>query len=238
MLKQIGYFHQGCEIRSDPVQALQKAIDDKGGTVVVADSLIVLPEAFNLTEHYDAATVAHVKPSVEASLKSIALAGRIAFVVGLLRPNCLGRKCSTAYLITGSEPAFLLSQKVHLDSSRDLYEPCDPIDQVKEYGGATIAALICMDFESDNDRRKRIVDCLRNRQCPILCVPTNTNRYRTVSFGADVPEAHVIVANGHSLDASSPGRNDYCPSIIKIKGEPTPRDPFQDRTNVIRLATV
>jgi hypothetical protein len=66
MLKQIGYFHYGSEDRSDPVRALELAIDDFGGTSVVADSVIVLPEAFNLTDHYQASTTAHLKTTVEA----------------------------------------------------------------------------------------------------------------------------------------------------------------------------
>jgi hypothetical protein len=160
---------------------------------------------------------------------------RAAFVAGLIRRSCFGRSCNTACLITGSESTRLLSQKVGRDSSLAVYEPCSAVDRHEDFDGATIAALICMDFTPDNTRRQKIVKCLRNRQCPILCVPTNTNIYRTATFGSDVPDAHVIVANGRSLHASRPDSNDYCPSIIQMKGDSAPRQPFQDRRNVIRL---
>jgi hypothetical protein len=53
MLKQLGYFHYGSEQRSSPIGALERAIDEAGGRPKVENSLIVLPEAFNLRVTYE-----------------------------------------------------------------------------------------------------------------------------------------------------------------------------------------
>jgi hypothetical protein len=71
-LRQIGYFHCGNEDKSDPVGALTKAIESEGGKSKVENSLIVLPEAFNLKVTYERGARPDFEQNIEGALKTLA----------------------------------------------------------------------------------------------------------------------------------------------------------------------
>jgi predicted amidohydrolase len=234
VLEQIGFFHHGSEDRSNPLDSLETAIKKAGGKEKVKSSLIVLPEAFNLKVAYGEGARLDFEKGVEGALKKLAEKYQVVFVAGLILRNCLNQRCNTACFIAGDRRLLVLSRKVGCDSAcPSVYQSCTPVDEIVDYDHARITALICMDMGEDNARRGDLVKRIKGSPCPILCVPANTNRYTTRDFGKELPEIHVVVANGRSLPATGEDNPHYRPSIIRIKG--CLKEEFQDKLNVIKL---
>lgn len=101
MFSQAGFFHF-VEHHSDPLGTLDAEIRSAGD---VADSLVVLPEAFNLGRPYGTEQEkpsAYERDSLVAELQERSRQQRIIFVAGLLDPVPAGeRPRSSAYLIDG-----------------------------------------------------------------------------------------------------------------------------------------
>jgi len=118
---------------ASPVTRLRKAINDRineekgrdpGWTI--ANSLIVLPEAFNIDE-YDSRSPAVPADEFLAALRLLAEEHQIAFVAGILD----GRR-NSAYIIDAKLP-HLMCHKVG-DDRTGIYDPCtgdsDPCNPV------------------------------------------------------------------------------------------------------------
>src|SRR3989442_2606033 len=97
MLGRIGFFHFG-KHHDRPTEELRLAIDDAGD---LSDSLIVLPEAFNIRKAYRDQAPCNIERSVRSQLRSIAKQFHVALVVGLIVKELFGSKPphSAAYLI-------------------------------------------------------------------------------------------------------------------------------------------
>ena len=230
MLKRLGYFHYGSEDRSKPIGSLEVAINEACKHSEVKDSLIVLPEAFNLRVPYEEGALRKLEGNTEESLKALAAKFDVAFVAGLIRGLC-----NTACFIAGEGEPHVLSQKVGEDSAcPSVWEPCEPIDAVVRHHQACIAALICRDCEEDLPRRNQLVSRIKNCACPVLCIPANTRWYETSQIGDNLPDINIVIANGYPLGPPT-GINDNRPSIIRVKGDPSPKELFQDKCNVVRV---
>jgi len=123
----------------------------------VTDSLIVLPEAFNLGRQYDLNDGAKERPLLDeqdvlARLREIAKTHKVVFVVGLIE---IEARRNSAYLVDAGSPR-LMCHKIMNDGSQE-YEPCTSNCQgenpIKYREEISVGALICADA-SDNRRLK------------------------------------------------------------------------------------
>jgi hypothetical protein len=107
MFEKIGFFHFGRDWRN-PIEALQSKLESTRRAEDVANSLIVLPEAFNIGKGFWEQGDCNYDASVLAHLGAIAVDFQVAFVAGLStyddRPAS-GSPYNSAYLIDrGSQP--------------------------------------------------------------------------------------------------------------------------------------
>jgi hypothetical protein len=134
MLQKIGFFHFANPDKSQPLASVKARLDERGKDDL-KDSLVVLPEAFNLKGEYTRTrrTDYVVEPSakVKHSLTQLAKQFDMVFVVGLIdndEPDRPDPPYSSAYLIT-STCCCCLSRKIGRDDLADchhdqrLYQP-------------------------------------------------------------------------------------------------------------------
>jgi predicted amidohydrolase len=185
-IERVGFFHF-VESYSDPLGELTKCLE-KHPPEAARNSLIVLPEGFNLGRKYGSCVDEPTakKPSFDARcmlqfLSGIATRRDLAFVVGLIdddRHNC-------AYFVDGQPPR-LMCQKMNKDSFCE-YEPAEGIAKGEnpiEVGDMCIGALICIDAieqhtpggntsfqDAANFRRDRLLSDLSCDGYQVLCVP-------------------------------------------------------------------
>jgi predicted amidohydrolase len=255
--KKIGFFHFGSDERKAPDGLLEKAMEEAGGAPCLRESLIVLPEAFNVGVKYerDPDASPNFSAGVKGRLGEIAAKFECAFVAGLIvdgsggalvsRISSAMRPRSTAWFISaaGSEQ---LSEKKGNDGT-DFYHPSpvadDVVDSPLSLGTdrTTVSALICMDADVWEDgkasRREALLKKVKKlgASCPILCVPANSRRYSTVEIAESWAKEgfHVVVANGCCLSEAGPMQAGYRPSVIRIKGKAAV--PFQAPTNLVMV---
>jgi hypothetical protein len=150
MFRQAGFFHF-VEHHHDPLGALEAEIRATGN---VADSLVVLPEAFNLGRPYGSEQekpCGYERAWLVAKLQELSRDRQITFVVGMLDAIGTGeRPRSSAYLINGDD-CRIICHKLKSDGTQH-YTPaavdCDienPMDSVD----ACVMAIICMDIEEN-----------------------------------------------------------------------------------------
>lgn len=227
MLKNIGVFHFCSEDRTQPLESLRISIQEAGGKAALKDSLVVLPEAFNILTKYESSSgTSDTDPIVISRLKDLAEEFELAFVAGLIvkEPTAPGLAPSSAYIIHSSCCA-LLSRKMGRDDMADVaYAPVtDGHDCPVILGQACIAALICMDATAlpslqTNNRARHAA--LRDRMaklgstCPIFCVPAYTKYFSTTGIATEWPDFHFVLANGFPGSSQNNGH----PSVIWIKG--------------------
>src|SRR5579863_1032205 len=110
MLHKVGFFHFGSGY-GNPKEALESALqeaqdEDKRlpSTLDPSDSLIILPEAFNIGRAYRAEGQPNFDRSILERLRGVAAEFRVAFVAGLIVSEGGGPTPpnSAAYLIDGS----------------------------------------------------------------------------------------------------------------------------------------
>ncbi len=207
VLERIGFFHFVSD-HEKPIEALTAGIETERSNHPngdISNSLIVLPESFNMGRGYGCSPDV---PEIPASaicdgLHSLASSCGVAFVVGILE----GR-CNTAYYIDASGRQ-LMCHKVGDDLTK-IYDPCcskfcderNPLDCVN----ARIAALICMDAtdpEADIKRRREsLLNQVRTRtSIRIVCIPArfkNTVPTEMKEFSG----CWCVVANGVWRDRS------------------------------------
>jgi hypothetical protein len=155
MLSKIGFFHFGQD-HAFPIEELYCALKTKGKDAV-RDSLIVLPEGFNIRSRYSSPTPPYdYNPSVLTALRCTAQEWGVLFVAGLIVDVDEGiyPPYNAAYLIDGGTHELLCYR--NKGDSCSMKRGCGvytehegPFDRnnfiVRD--GVFIAALICMDAD-------------------------------------------------------------------------------------------
>jgi predicted amidohydrolase len=210
----VGVFHYASECNGDPVKTFEDALAASESSDRFGESLLVLPEAFNLRLGYWASGH-NIGCGIRDRLVEISLRYKIAIVAGLLHDHGGYRPYNCAYLIDGGEPQ-LLSRKAMSDSSGN-YDNCDlPFDEldiVITRRGVRIAALVCMDadkvpaFGADHARRHEDVRQRLAVNAPrVLCVPSCFTRST---------EEVVKAWNGITVALANRGKS--FPSAIRLE---------------------
>jgi hypothetical protein len=207
-LQSVGAFHfgdpdQGCPVRSLECE-LEKVEND------IENSLIVLPEGFNVPDGYYGGT--GPTPSVRNRLLVLSKNFRVAFVAGLIEEQVAdgaSKGFNSAYLIDAAYRGEfrLLSQK-----RKDCWDRIcsdNPNAEVRPvvHRGFGIAALICNDFmQCDEGTRNSLIENVEWSSCAarILCAPSCSTHMNCLSAASAKWEQQfcVAVANGHPNDAS------------------------------------
>jgi len=210
-LESVGVFHFGDSDQTCPAHSLECELERLRSDV--KNSLIVLPEAFNVPDGYCLGT----GPTPSIRNKLVHLSGRygVAFVAGLVEDkpaNGNQNGFNSAYLIDASaeSPIQLISQK------RDNAQPSCAIAnpngtrKIVRHRGFGITALICNDFMEDC-YASEISALLGNEdwascEMRVLCVPawsTHSGRLSWVCQQYRYPDQICIAAsNGCPSDIS------------------------------------
>ena len=178
MFDRVGFFHFG-HGHDDPIGSLRAALSDAGD---VSDSLIVLPEAFNIGMQYrHNGGTPDCSPRVLGHLRSIARACRIGFVAGLVIDDAVGvtPPYSSAYYIDRGASRLICHKGERDDRHGVTYtafgrDGCD-IDNPIEHNEACIAAMVCMDIQEHAQRCEALASKTASSSQPIrvFCVPAH-----------------------------------------------------------------
>jgi predicted amidohydrolase len=200
MLRQIGFFHFCGEDRSDPVGSLRASLVEAARSADISGALVVTPEGFNIPNGY-LGSGCRVDPLALPALAKVSAEFKIALVAGLIESkDAEGPGYSSAYLID-SRGLHLLTRKMKDDQSGN-YKLCSQdCDRPTEYGGASVAALICMDaagFKAKINRHTILLErmAFRSRASKILCIPSHMLTYDSAAIAQSWPEdVSVVLAN-------------------------------------------
>jgi len=221
---------------ADPVASLRACLQEPSVWFDLTESVVVLPEAFNVVGEYWVPNRRRFDASISSSLRKISVDFGVALVAGLIENESSGLGYSAAYLIDG-DVRKLLSRKMKDDRS-GVYRPCPTAesDELAPYRGIYLAALICVDGLDFNphgpsDRQstllRRIAGC--KPSATALCVPSHSAEYYTPGVAQNWPSyLHVLIAN------SSPGQ----PSVMRISGKGAAGPEFKGADNRICMATL
>lgn len=221
-VEKIGYF-RFVENFKKPIQALVEAVDkEQEQHSYVNNSLIVLPEAFNIGGPYPCKQMDSELPAHEIleELRETAARLGIAFVAGILD----GRK-NSAFRIDANGPQ-LVCHKLGEDLT-GAYDPClqnpdwrNPIT----CANARVAALICMDATEDKtdikQRRSNLLTNLKEGEGhKIICVPARFTHTSPdpLAFRSIVPDYWYVVADGNYLNSSFVARAQKSTNFLEAK---------------------
>lgn len=203
MLSKVGFFHFGEKGHKDPIGSLRSKLCESTKDRL-AESLIVLPEAFNFPgDYWDSNNKAQLVPNVKDALEKIALHFNVAFVVGLIDSDAR----SSAYLIDGHDRPKLICCKVANDKL-GRYKPCTDNDAATNpvpYKGSCVAALICNDASNGRDRRRALMermDALASTS-RILCIPACDTTTPRDQFLQDSRSKTLVMANSYPYNCGS-----------------------------------
>ncbi len=197
MFKGVGFFHFAVE-HDKPIRSLRGALLERPEEEVL-DSLVVLPEAFNIRRPYsDNEPEPDTDPGILAELSSVSECFKVAFVAGLIIRGEEGvnleRPYSAAYLIDARfpidrRPDALMCYKAQPDDTcRGRLRNYTPYGDERngrtpdkanpiQHRGALIAAAICVDFHDIScGARPWLIEALdRETDLPrIFCIPAST----------------------------------------------------------------
>jgi predicted amidohydrolase len=185
-IQRIGVFHYGKRDQASqgPGSAISqlRAELDKSGDL--SNSLLVLPEAFNIdgpySERADGSKPTH-DPSIRRHLSELSKLFKVAFVAGVMdgkqpiRADALPQRYNSALLVDGSTE-LVLSRKSFDDGIGYVAEAyCQSVT----YRGLTITCLICADsFQHNRTNNKECLKRLQARRdqstgVSILCIPSH-----------------------------------------------------------------
>jgi hypothetical protein len=227
MLRSVGLFHFVSEDKSDPIRSLQAALLDAGARDDLAESLIVLPEAFNLGRGYWSSEGSGYLPGIPGRLQGLASELGTAFVAGLLvnaEPADSRLPLSAAYLIDKTQCLFLGCKRGADSNAEKVYRAHkEPLDHPQFYKGFCVAALLCMDCtcpllskenweatQAHHQVLREKIDGMGAIQT-ILCVPAHMNSsYSSEGIARRWPDQHFVLANSDPWG---------CASVIRIGKE-------------------
>lgn len=223
-LERVGYFRFVDEFAT-PICALTKAIEaerERHPNGDISNSLIVVPEAFNIGHDYDL-PASDLRPrEILEKLHELAAPLRITFVVGIL-----DRRRNSAYWVDANGPE-LMCHKMG-DDLKGLYKRClrnpdrrNPI----ACANARIGVLICMDANDNTAcircRRNKLLAGLREGDGnKILCVParfTNSTP-NPLAFLSVIPDYWYVLGGGVYLGTS----------FVAHAHAPQPNNPLEAR---------
>lgn len=221
-LKRIGVFHFVSD-KSDPVSSLRAALNDARAKSDLSNSLIVLPEAFNLGRDYWPPEGEGFLSGIPGLLTLLAREFDTAFVAGLLvDENSDSRPpLSAAFLIDG-DGCQLLAYKRGDDGSGHYRPHPNGFDQPRPYKGFCVAALVCMDCtRGSRDRRTDDATQAHHKALraqiakiaakqTILCVPAQMVESNSEKVADSWLGYHFLLAN------SAPPRHG---SVIRVGKE-------------------
>jgi predicted amidohydrolase len=203
MFKKIEVFHF-VENYANPIVALQTAIESTKTNECVANSLIVVPEAFNIKTYYKAS--GHFDhdhdPAVASGLQGLSKDFAVTFVAGLIRkePGGPTPPYNSAYLID-EFCSILMCRKKEPDTYGDpelrytlCKKNCDP-ENPTWHSGVCLASVICVDVH-DHGRPESVIAKFPESGPKIVCIPacmgTPFSCYSVASFWG---KHYVILAN-------------------------------------------
>ncbi len=234
-ITRLSFFHF-VENHEQPIYALRKQLEAQRKDV--ADSLIVLPEAFNIGSYWRARNESDYDPKILEDLEAVAAEYRCVLVCGLTirdvtGPQPLEPPFTSVYLVDGKLEATLLCRKFCNDQTKN-YTPSEGrIDflETLEADGMVIGALICMDaclgVSAVMDRQDRIRSGI-NTRChlhKVVCIPARMGSYSSRPIAGRWGNETVIFANGAS--------NHDAPSFISVNGTIVEETSMQ--TNQLRI---
>lgn len=236
ILRKIGFFHFGEGEQSDPPASLRAALSETSQQEDLTDSLIVVPEAFNIRNGYWS-PIRYRDLLTKESLTKISDDFGVALVVGLIEEDKFGKPgFSSAYLIDRGVCRHL-SRKEGNDGS-GTYKPCQGgWDRPVLHRGVCIGALICMDAGDFNSPPKKRHEALLEQlgACTVpnavLCVPARMGTYGSKEVAQAWP-THLAVVVGNSGSSQ--------PSVIRYPGERAYVDPvsFGGARNKVRVVAL
>ncbi len=160
-ISKIGVFHFGSGDKGDPLGSLEQALKEASTCYSdLSDSLIVIPEAFNIRTEYGSQCLPRdsiPEDSIRADLMRMSATHKVALVAGILESpndrqmlesvNGPQKGYNSAFLID-RDLCLLLSRKISCDGT-GLYELCLHNHCIKlfPHRGICVCALICMDAE-------------------------------------------------------------------------------------------
>jgi predicted amidohydrolase len=184
--RKVGFF-QFVRNYEHPVAELRSCLIATGGTEKLKQSVIVLPEAFNIGRDYDDQDHAcDYGRSILSVLMDLSSTFQVTFIAGLVIENCVidrlrrKRPYSSTYLIDPRRH-LLMCQKLNDDRSNN-YTACnehDVIDRPVVLADTCLVALICRDCnpEKPHDirRHQELKDSIvRGKKTHnIVCIPAH-----------------------------------------------------------------
>lgn len=228
-LKKLGIFHF-VENYAAPVEELQNALRRASDKEDVSQSLIVLPEGFNLGRCYRDSGPGNYDSTIMGELAMVAAEFQVSFVAGLVicEPGCPEPPYNSAVLID-EQIAVTLCRKSENDRTGNYTaDPTTPdINNPYLYRKTLVSALMCMDA-NDEVRIKTVAQRMQNSALSkIVCIPACMSRiYSSEGLGALWPGHWVALANS---DGSG------CDSIISKNGTVKAKRNWHERPSGVVL---
>lgn len=190
MFSRAGFLHF-VELHHDPLGVLDAELEAAGE---VKESLIVLPEAFNLGRPYGSEPekpCAFGRDFLIAALQTRSQKHSVTFIAGIIGPHVGGGlPYSSAYLIDGSDSRLLCHK--HTQDYSGHYEPfpgdCD-VNNPTESKGVSIAAMICKDIEEHRCQSLTALIAASPAEQRFICIPA-AMRFSGWLYNSD-PSAHI-----------------------------------------------
>lgn len=205
-IKTLCLFHL-VENFEQPIDALRKELEALRRDI--ADSLIVLPEAFNIGDYWRPRQESDYDPKILDSLSRIAAEYRCVLIAGLTIRETDGPQppdppFTSVYLIDGKPEATLLCRKFCNDKTQN-YTPSEGrLDflETVEADGLVVGALVCMDAGLGEppvmERQDRIRSGINAHSAPLklVCIPARMGTCSSRPIAGRWCNETVIFANG------------------------------------------
>jgi predicted amidohydrolase len=204
-----GFFHF-VHNYAEPLVELRKALENR--SECVRDSLIVLPEAFNIGKYYKEAGNANHDPDVLTKLQTIAGEFHLTFVAGLIvkQNTSPTPPYSSGYLIDET-CRVLMCRKKQRDSTTEEYTLCKEGDCDHDnptwHNAVCLITLICID-NSDCQRKNTLLTKFPD-SAKLICIPACIGACGTTAeaIAEYWGKNEVILANSDQGDSNSDHRD-------------------------------
>jgi predicted amidohydrolase len=211
MISKIGFFHFGANY-ADPIGELGAELALAHRDAAISESLIVLPEAFNIRKDYrEILPRCDTNPAIIFELQTLSKQFKVAFVAGLIVDDAhhVVPPYSAAYLIDATRSKVVCykqcSDKMACRNYSPCAEECD-LHNPTEYKGVSVGVLICMDAFTQSEGRERRAR-LKQVAAKIVCVPSNFYQARhnvdVPAMSRQWPGALVVLANSNASGIGS-----------------------------------